>query len=454
MSQARESESSAPDRRRFLYQASVLSLAAAMPGVGAAEEAADRVRTAVVGTGGRGSDLIRALSTIRRAELVAVCDDYAPHLEQGLKYAGDGVAGYADFSKMLREAKPQAVLIATPLVRHAEMCLQALDAGCAVFCEKTMCATVDEARQVTEAVERRGAVFQVGLQRRANAVYRQARAMVQTGMLGDITAVKCQWHRNNNWRRPVPVPREHADWPALEAKLNWRLYRATSGGLMTELASHQLDVVNWFLNATPRRVLGSGGVDYWRDGRDVFDNVFCIYEYDQLSRRAKNASTGPASSAASPTADPRPYTVRVTYSSLQNNAYEGASELILGTKGTLFLTSKKGLFYQENTTADPGWAADGRAAEGRAREDAALIASGKTLKMTNDPWSHRGKPFEIDADGDDTRDELVAFLQNVSRNDPATLCDARTGWENARTVLSANEAMTEGRAIEIPSLRG
>jgi predicted dehydrogenase len=428
----------ATDRRSFLRQASALSLAATLAESAAADEPIEKVRTAVVGTGGRGSDLIRSLSTIPRCDLVAVCDDYAPHLEQGLKYAGDGAAGFTDFAQMLRDVKPQAVLIATPLPRHAEMCLAALDAGCAVFCEKTMCYTVAEAREVAAAVERRQAVFQVGLQRRANAVYRQAQAMVQAGMLGQITAVKCQWNRNNNWRRPVPVRRDADDWASLEARLNWRLYRKSSGGLMTELASHQLDVVNWLLGATPARVVGSGGIDYWRDGRDVFDNLCCIYEYELK----------PPVDKRNPPAAVEPYTARVTYSSLQNNAYEGCSELVLGTKGTLFLTSKKGLFYQENLTANPGWAG-----EGRAREDAALIASGKTLKMTNDPWSHRGKPYEIDTDGDDTRDELVTFLQCAARNDPATICDARTGLQNTATVLMANDAMTERREVAFPDLR-
>jgi hypothetical protein len=80
--------------------------------------------------------------------------------------------------------------------------------------------------------------------------------------------------------------------------------------------------------------------------------------------------------------------------------------------------------------------------------DASIITSGKTLKMNNDPWSHRGKPYEIDTDGDDTRDELIAFLQCVQEKNPATICDARTGYENAVTVLLGNQAMREGRAVE------
>lgn len=431
------------NRREFLQGSTAVALAGYLGRQARSDEGPSPVRVAVVGTGGRGSDLIRTLNTIERAKIVAVCDDYPPHLQQGMKYAGPEARGFDRYSDMLREVKPDAVVVATPLDRHFAMCCEAIDHNCAVFCEKTMCHTVDQARELAELVEKTGTVFQVGLQRRANAIYAQAQAMVETGMLGQITAIKCQWHRNNNWRRPTPVKRGDPRWEELERRLNWRLYWEYSQGLMTELASHQMDVANRLLGALPRRVIGSGGIDYWRDGREVFDNVFCIYEYE-LPRpsfpQGRNGGHGETTSGSSS----EPFTVRVTYSSLQNNAYEGASELVMGTRGTLFLTQRKGLYYRENGVDDPGWSKDGRV-----ERDASIITSGKTLKMTNDPWAHRGKPYEIDTDSDDTRDELVAFLQCVQRGDPATICDARIGYENTLTVLAGNRAMREGIAVEI-----
>jgi predicted dehydrogenase len=214
---------------------------------------------------------------------------------------------------------------------------------------------------------------------------------------------------------------------------------------MTELAAHQLDVVNWLLDAVPRSVVGSGGIDYWHDGREVFDNVFCIYDYELKPPAGKSPAGGAGKER--PEAG-KPYTVRVTFSSIQNNAYEGASELVMGTKGTLFLTQKKGLFYQEAGLDRAGWAA-----EGGSKEDAAVITSGKTLKMSNDPWAHRGKPFEIDTEGDDTRAELVAFLECVRNGDRATLCNARAGLVNTATVLMGNQAMEERKVIAYPALR-
>ncbi|NOT60493.1 MAG: Gfo/Idh/MocA family oxidoreductase [Acidobacteria bacterium] len=388
------------------------------------------VRLAVIGTGGRGSDLIRALSTIEEAVIVGVCDDYPPHLEQGAKYAGPQAKTFSAYRKLLDELKPQAIVIAVPLYLHYQVASDCLNAGCDVFLEKTMCYSVAEAKKLVALVAASKRVFQVGLQRRANAIYKQAQAMVTAGMIGQVSSIKSQWHRNNSWRRPVPVPKSDASWAKLERKLNWRLYKAYSAGLMAELGSHQMDVANWFLGAHPKRVIASGGIEYFRDGREVYDNISCLYEYE-----LKDASG-------------KPYTVRAHYSSLCNNAYEGAAELIMGTKGSLYLTSAKGLLFQEKGTDVVAWEGSGNAADA----NAAVVTAGKTLKLANDPWAHRGAPFEIDiAEGNDTRDELVSFIDHVRRQDVNTICDAHVGLADCATILMANQSVETGGWVTFPA---
>jgi predicted dehydrogenase len=430
------SEPKLHNRREFL---SAAMGAAVTVGLGATARGADTppVRVAVVGAGGRGSDLIRKLTTIAEARLVAVCDDYPPHLSRAAEYAGPQATLYSRYDEMLAKAKPQAVIVAVPLWLHFKMCQEAIEAGCDVFCEKTLCYSIEEARALAKRVAESKCVFQVGLQRRSNPIYQQAKAMISAGMIGRITAIKAQWNRNNNWRRPIPVARTDAKWAELEQRLNWRLYRRYSRGLMAELGSHQMDVANWMLDAVPRRVMGTGSIDYWRDGREVPDNVFCTYEY---------RITPPASDQE--TIDHEPYTVRATYSALCNNAYEGATELILGTRGTLYLTDLKGLLYSERRTDEIGWVK-----EDTAGTNASIVTSGKTLGLANDPWAHRGKPVEIDRDqGDDTRDELVSFIDHVSTRDTQTICDVRAGLRNAATILMAQEAIEAGKTVEFPAI--
>jgi predicted dehydrogenase len=251
-------------RRSFLEATgSLLAVAGAAQVATAAGQ--EPVRTAVIGTGARGSDLLRALTTIQGCEVVAIADDYPPHLERGAKYAGPQAKAYSDYHKLLDEAKPQAVVIAVPLYLHYPVASDVVAAGCDVFLEKTMCYSVDECHKLATAVESQQCVFQVGLQRRANPIYQQAAAMVKAGVIGQVTAIKSQWHRNNNWRRPVPVPKGDAKYGELEHRLNWRLYKKYSQGLMAELGSHQMDVANWILGTTPKQVIASGGIDYWQD---------------------------------------------------------------------------------------------------------------------------------------------------------------------------------------------
>ncbi len=411
-------------RRTFLETAGVTLAASA---VLRADEAP--VRVAVIGTGGRGSDLLRALTTIDELTVVGVCDDYPPHLEQGAKYAGPQAKTFSDYRKMLDELKPQAVVIAVPLYLHYKVAADCLNAGCDVFLEKTMCYTVDEAKKLAARAHSSKRVFQVGLQRRANAIYKQAQAMVAAGMIGQVTSIKAQWHRNNSWRRPVPVPKGDANWLKLERKLNWRLYKAYSAGLMAELGSHQMDVANWFLGTHPKRVIASGGIEYFRDGREVYDNVSCLYEYEL--KDAKGA----------------PYTVRANYTSICNNAYEGAAELIMGTKGSLYLTSEKGLLFQEKGTDAVSW----EGGQNAANVNAAVVTAGKTLKLSNDPWAHRGAPFEIDiAEGNDTRDELISFIDHVRRQDTKTICDVNVGLADCATILMANQSVETGGWVTFP----
>lgn len=414
-------------RRTFLETAGATLAASTML---RAEDAP--IRVAVIGTGGRGSDLIRALTTIDDAVIVGVCDDYLPHLEQGAKYAGPQAKTFSDYRKLLDELKPQAVVIAVPLYLHYKVATDCLSAGCDVFLEKTMCYTVDEAKKLAAQVASTKRVFQVGLQRRANAIYKQAQAMVAAGMIGQVVSIKAQWHRNNSWRRPIPVPKSDANWLKLEKKLNWRLYKAYSAGLMAELGSHQMDVANWFLGTHPKRVFAAGGIEYFRDGREVYDNISCLYEYELKDAKGQS------------------YTVRANYTSLCNNAYEGAAELILGTKGSLYLTSAKGLLFQEKGTDVVAW--EGNKDQQAADVNAAVVTAGKTLKLSNDPWAHRGAPIEIDiAEGNDTRDELVSFLDHVRRQDVKTICDVNVGMTDCATILMANQSVEIGRWVSFPS---
>jgi len=266
----------------------------------------------VIGTGSRGKTLVQNILKTRNCTIAALCDHYEPHLAEGRKLVPAGTRAYADHRAMLDAGGLDAVVIATPLDLHARHTLDALDAGLHVWCEKSMARTIADCGAMVERARRAGKVLQIGHQRMFHPTYLNALKRVKTGEIGPITQIRASWHRNNSWRRPVPPG-------SSDRETNWRLYHDRSAGLMTELATHQLQVGNWFLDGVPTRVIGSGSLCFWKDGRDVYDHVALVYEYSGGRK--------------------------FVYTSLLNNARYGCEEQIQGSKGTI--EPELGRIYQE-----------------------------------------------------------------------------------------------------------
>ena len=229
----------------------------------------------LIGAGARGSFLLNRLQNVDNGRCAAVCDTYQPNLDAALKLAGTKVKGYKDHRELLADHTLDAVLIATPLYRHFDVTRDALLAGKHVFCEKSLVFKPEEIHALRAlAAERPRQVIQVGLQRRYSPFYQMAKLMVDQGMIGTVTHIRAQWHRNGSGRRPVKDR-------ALERQINWRFYREYSGGLTAELASHQFDVADWMFGAQPELVCGIGGIDFWKDGRETYDNIQLLFQYPQ-----------------------------------------------------------------------------------------------------------------------------------------------------------------------------
>lgn len=320
-------------RRDFLKTAAVVAAASTLPTVGApailAAPPSNPVRYGVIGTGSRAMTLFKSLTTLPAGNCVAVCDIYPTNLKKGVEASGSNPRTYVNYKELLDQKDIDAVLITTPLNLHAQMVLDALDAGKHVFVEKCMVFKEEEADPVRQAaLAHPKQVLQVGLQRRSSQLYRVALEMIRKGALGKLTFFRAQWHRNNNWRRPVVDTK-------LERQINWRLYREYSGGLMAELGSHQIDVINWAVGAEPISVTGDGGINHWKDGRETNDNVQAIFEY--------------------------PHGQKLVYSSILCNAHLDYDEQIMGDGGTLIITIGHGMYYREkaakisNVSAKENW---------------------------------------------------------------------------------------------------
>lgn len=276
-------------------------------------------RLGIIGPGSRGQFLMSFLKKNAKVEVVALCDIYQPSIDGALKLYPEATV-YKDYRKLLEDRRVDAVLIATPLNTHFQIAMDAFDAGKHVFCEKALAMTIADCYQMYQKHRATGKVFFAGQQRLFDPRYIRAMEMVQQGVFGDIEAIRTFWFRNNDWRRPVPSPE-------LERHINWRLYNEYSKGLMTELACHQIQIGTWAMQNIPDKVMGHGAITHWKDGREVYDNVSCIYVFDNG--------------------------VKLNFESVISNKFYGLEEQILGNLGTV--EPEKGKYYFENVEPAPGF---------------------------------------------------------------------------------------------------
>lgn len=279
----------------------------------------EKCRLAVIGPGSRGRFLMSFLVQNPRVEIVALHDIYQPSIDEALKLAPQAKV-YSDYRKLLEDKNIDAVVVAVPLNKHYQIVMDAFDAGKHVFCEKTIGYNMQECYNMYQKHRETGKIFFTGQQRLFDPRYIKTMEMVHAGTFGEINAIRTFWYRNGDWRRPVPKPE-------LEKFINWRLYKESSKGLMTELACHQLQIGSWALQKLPEKVNGHGAITYWKDGREVYDNVHCMYVFDNG--------------------------VKMTFDSVISNKFYGLEEQIMGHLGTV--EPEKGKYYFENVSPAPAF---------------------------------------------------------------------------------------------------
>ena len=424
-------------RREFLKAAAAVAAVSALPGVGAPALLAtpnpnEVVNYGFIGTGTEGCLLLKNLSTIAQGRCLCTCDIYPPNLKKGVETIGGNPQTYDDYRRVLERKDVDAVLIATPLHLHAQMVIDSLNAGKHVFVEKCMFFKEEEGEKIRQAAEAHPKqVLQVGLQRRSSLLYQVAMAMIRQGALGKVTFVRAQWHRNGNWRRPVSDPK-------LERLLNWRMYREYSGGIMTELASHQIDVANWAIGATPVAVMGAGGIDYWKDGRETNDNAEVIFEY--------------------------PGGQKLVFTGILSNAHYNFSEQIMGDRGTIEITIGKGIYFRENVAnvkpsgAKDNWWAGATVTKEAAQEGSPIYPeTGRADHLSfvdrevhyARRWLANLGMYDFAEPHDPIWQELYNYLASIREGKPIVV-PFELGADDAYAAVYANRAIDTGQKVFWP----
>ncbi len=360
----------------------------------AMSEVTGPLKIGLIGCGYRGKGLIKIMQTMpEKFKVVAISElmDYRMKETEEM-LAGTNVKSYKDYHKLLADKKIDAVVVAVSLAAHFEVAKATLMANKHIYLEKTMTYNISQALELVAVKKQHpNQILQVGHQYRYTPLYGKVKEIIQNGYLGKITKIDCHWDRNSNWRLPVLEP-------GLEHQINWRMYKATSGGLTAELLSHQIDFINWAFGTHPDKIMASGGIDHYEDGRETFDNIQVQFRYNKDKMIANFGST-------------------------LSNARDGYLFKIKGTKGTISLLPTEGFFYPELKTVKKQGTVDG-------------VTGATKIEWNNE----EGSPIKVDGSKDGTWYCFNDFYNCIAlKKEPAS--NVITGATTAFCVHLANEAM-------------
>ncbi len=246
------------------------SVLAAAPAMLSAQARKEKLKVAFIGTGNRGSFLLRHGLEIEDFVVVAVCDLLPERVDAAASAVGKkgGAAKtYTDFRKMLDEMKEiEAVVLATPDDTHREFDVEILGRGKHLYAEKPLALTVDDCKAVVKAAGAAKGVFHVGFQLRHDPNRNAAIEFIRSGKAGKV--LQCHGIRHGG-----DLPRN----------IPWYFDKNKCGDIVVDQGIHILDLFRWAIGKPPVCCYGSGGTTLFVNdppGRTVMDHYSLIYEFD------------------------------------------------------------------------------------------------------------------------------------------------------------------------------
>ena len=388
-------------RRTFLTTAPALAFGVRLAG-SQAQGANDRIRIGVIGTGGRARGLMTLLKRLPGNEMVALCDVYEPRVLQAAEIVGSpAVTKVADYRRILDDRGIDAVVIGTPDHWHKQITLDAVAAGKDVYVEKPVSHTIAEGAELVRAIEASKQIVQTGTQQRSWDHFVLGKQLVDAGRLGQITFVQTYWYQHATAGSYAPVQMDKLDWKRWlgsapdqpfrpERFYQWRHFWDFGGGQITDLMTHWIDVVHWYMNVDAPLSAVTTGHNYNIKLWEAPDTVNTTIEFPKNFMAAYLGT----------------YVSRVDDGGLE----------FRGEKGTLKVDRARLAFY---------------------RDDSAYAAG--TLSPEPEIYVRSG--------GDGTLTHLQNWLDCIrSRKQPNA--HIRVAHEAARTSHIANAALKAGRAVK------
>jgi predicted dehydrogenase len=303
-------------RRNFLTRLSLSAAAIATPNILSARKSAgkkeilhssenynsysanDKIQLATIGFGIQGIGDTGNAVRVDGVEFVAACDLYTGRLTRAKEIYGSNIFTTRDFREILSNKDIDAVIIATPDHWHERIAIDAIKAGKAVYLEKPMIKNIEEGHNIIKAQKDTGAVLQVGSQGMSGIYSAKARELYEAGAIGDLVMVEIYNDRYSSegaWQYPVPpdASPQSIDFdtflgnaPKVEYDpirfFRWRNYQDYGTGVAGDLFVHSFSTLNFVIDSLgPQTAKSTGGLRYWKDGRDVPDIMMSLYDFPQ-----------------------------------------------------------------------------------------------------------------------------------------------------------------------------
>ncbi|HZZ40177.1 MAG TPA: Gfo/Idh/MocA family oxidoreductase [Acidobacteriaceae bacterium] len=258
----------------------------------------DQIQIALIGAGGQGQFDTKTALQVPGVKLVAVADCYDGRLEHSKELWGGDLFTTRNYGEVLERKDIDAVIIGTPDHWHMQASVDAMNAGKDVYCEKPMIHLYGDGPKIIETARATKRIIQIGSQRVSSMIYAKAKELLASGAIGKLNMVEAHWDRNSAigaWDYTVPLDAspETCDWPRFlgtaakipfnaEHFFQWRKWKAYGSGVAGDLFVHLFSGTHFITGAKgPTRAVATGGLRFWKDGRDVPDVMLGLFDYPE-----------------------------------------------------------------------------------------------------------------------------------------------------------------------------
>jgi predicted dehydrogenase len=258
----------------------------------------DHIQFALIGAGIQGQGDTKVAVQVPGVKLMAVADCYDGRLAHAKELWGSDIFTTRDYGEILARKDIDAVIIATPDHWHKQAAIDAMKAGKDVYCEKPMIHLYSDGPEIIATARATNRIIQIGSQRVSSIIYAKAKELLASGAIGKLNMVTAHWDRNSsmgawNYTVPLDASTETCDWPRFEGTapripwnaehfFQWRKWKAYGSGVAGDLFVHLFSGTHFITGTNgPTRAMATGGLRFWKDGRDVPDVMLGLFDYPE-----------------------------------------------------------------------------------------------------------------------------------------------------------------------------